>query len=187
MKTIQTKIYSYSELSPVAQERVVEKISDRIANDPDDFTLSESLGSLKAVAGALGLRLTGWSIGAHNRNNFAKVNSDEAGNKAIAKFVRCLIRHGYTRKKTFRAMLEKGTGSFVGVCGFTGVCFDENVCETILEALLDGENFSKAFSRAADEIGRICEEDLEYRTGKESILEYLDTAEEIYDADGNEV
>lgn len=144
------------------------------------------MDSLKAIAEALGLRLTDWCIGAYNRNNRASVNSDESGNRATARFVRCLIEHGYERKKTFAAMLPVGTGSFIGVCGFTGLCFDEDMCETILESLLDGETMSKAFDRAADEAMRICEIDLEYRQSNESILERLDQGAEIYTEDGNE-
>jgi len=188
MKTIETKLYSYAELSPKAQARVIEREAERIQTQgySEDFTLRESVASLKAVSKALGLRLTDWNIGPYNRNNHCSVNSDEAGNKAIAQFVRVLIAHGYKRKPTFKAMLTQGTGSFVGVCGFTGVCFDEDVCEAILEALLDGETMSKAFDRAADRIHDICEKDLEWRTSKEGILEYLDKKAELYTDDGTE-
>ena len=187
MKTIETKLYSFRELSPEAQDRVIKAKADSIYNDSDDFTLSECLDSLKAIASACGLRLTNWNIGPYNRSNFCRVNSEESGHKAIANFVRVLISKGYERKKTFRAMLERGTGSFIGVCGFTGVCFDEDICEAILEALLDGETMSKAFDRAADRIQDICEKDLEYRASREGILEYLDQNEEIYTEDGSEL
>lgn len=185
MKTIETKLYCFKELSDEAKERVISKIADDIGKDPDDFTLLECMDSLKAVAAAMGLRLTDWSIGPYNRGNFAKVNCDDFGNVAIARFVRCLLDHGYTRKPRFKDMLAKGKGSFIGVCGFTGVCFDEDICEAILEALLDGETMTKAFDRAADRIARICEDDLEYRTSKKGILEYLDQDEEIYTEDGD--
>ena len=186
MKTIETKLYSFKELSPEAQARVIEREAERIHADPEDFTLSESVASLKAIAKAMGLKLTDWNIGPYNRNNHASVNSDESGRKAVAQFVRCLLAHGYKSQKTFRAMLERGTGSFIGVCGFTGVCFDEEICEAILEALLDGETMSKAFDRAADVIQDTCEKDLEWRASREGILEYLDQSQEIYTEDGSE-
>jgi hypothetical protein len=178
MKTIETKPFSYSELSPEAKANVIKRESERILNDPVDFTLSDCMDSLKAIASALGLRLTNWSIGPYNRGNYCAVNSDEDGNKAIARFVRCLVNHGYSRPKHFKDM------QFPGNCGFTGVCFDEDVAETILGALLDGENMSKAFDRAADKIARICEDDLEWRASEKGILEYLDQTEEIYTEDG---
>lgn len=187
MKTLETKLYSYSELSPIAKARVIKDKQDAMQyQDLSEWTLQECMDSLKAIALALGLRLTNWNIGPHNRNNFCRVNSDESGNKAIAQFVRVLLSKGYARKKTFRAMLEKGTGSFIGICGFTGVCFDEDICEAILEALLDGQTMSKAFDAAADRIMRICEDEIEYQLTESAILESLAKSDEIYTEDGQE-
>lgn len=180
MKTLTTKLYSYNELSSEAQAKVIEREASRIANDSDDFTLSECMDSLKAVAGALGLRLKDWTVGPYNRGNFVRVDCDDEGNKAMARFLRVLIEHGYTRPKTFKAM------KFPGVCGFTGVCFDEDVCEEIWKALLDGQTLGKAFDWAGDRIARIAEDDLEYRQTEASILEYLDKEAEIYTQEGSE-
>jgi hypothetical protein len=186
MKTIETKLYCYRELSQTAKDRVIEHERNAIQNSPDDFTVSECMDSLKAIAGALGLRLTDWNIGPYNRNNFCRVNSDAQGNKAIARFVKRLIAHGYERKTTFKAMLEPGTGSFSGICGFTGVGYDEDICEAILEALLDGETMTKAFDRAAGRIMEMSEKEIEYRQTKEAILETLDQDAEVYTEDGSE-
>lgn len=180
MKTISTKLYSYKELSPEAQERVIEREAQRAASDPDDFTLSEAMDSLKKIAEALGLRLRNWSVGPYNRSNFVQVDCDDEGNKALARFLRVLLSHGYDRPKTFKSM------KFPGVCGFTGVCFDEDVCEAMWEALLDGNTLGKAFDKAGDRIAEIAEKDLEYRQTKECILEFLDDKAEIYTEDGSE-
>lgn len=179
MKTIETKLYSFKELSSDAQNRVIERIAENISNDPYDFTLNECMDSLNAVVSACGLRLQNWSIGPYNRNNFARVDCDDEGNRAKARFLRVLIEHRYPRPARFTDM------KFEGVCGFTGVCFDDDVCEAIWEALMDGETLGKAFDRAADRIMRLCEDDLEYRTSKEGILENLDNSEEIYTEEGD--
>lgn len=184
MKTIEETLYSYSELSESAQNTVIENIAEDIQNDPDNFTLNECMDSLKAIVDAMGLRLTDWSVGPYNRNNFAYSSEPfdrydlDGGNKTIASFVRCLVSNGYSRPKHFSDM------EFPGVCGFTGVCCDEDIAETILEALMEGESFRNAVDRAADRIREICEDDLEYRTSREGILEYLDQNEEIYTEDG---
>ncbi len=180
MKTIETKLFSYKELSSEAQKQVIEKERKRIQQDPEDFTLSECVESLKAIAESLNVKLTDWNIGPYNRNNHASVNSDEQGNKALARFARVLQHKGYTIPSRFKDM------KFPGICAFTGVCFDEDVCETIWKALLDGETLSKAFDRAADKIMHICESDLEYRQTDAAILEYLDQSVEIYTEEGNE-
>ena len=180
MKTVATKLYSFSELSEEAQDKVIANRAQSISGDPDDFTLSECMDSLKKIVAECGLRLSDWNIGAYNRNNFAKVECDDVGNRAKARFLRVLVANGYDRPKHFADM------KFPGVCGFTGVCFDDDVAEAVWKALLDGETLGKAFDCAADAIRRICEDDLEYRTSREGILENLDTSEEVYTEDGNE-
>lgn len=180
MRTIETKLYSFDELSDEAKERVIRREADRVANDDDNFTLNESVDSLKKIVSACGLRMRDWSIGPYNQNNYVKVDCDDVGNRAIARFLRVLIEYGYERPKKFKDM------KFPGVCGFTGVCFDDDICEEIWEALLDGETLGKAFDRAGDRIMQICEDDLEYRQTEECILQYLDTKAEIYTEEGEE-
>lgn len=185
MKTIETKLYSYSELSNEAKERVIRDLSESVHDDPDNFTLSQCIDSLKAVVKHMGLRLTDWNIGPYNRSNSASINDPwwnngvlDGGNKTVAFFLRSLIQMGYPRPKKFSDM------EFTGICGFTGTYFDEDICETIYKSLMSGESMNEAVDSAADRIMRICEEDLEYRASEEGILEYLDVEEEVYTEDG---
>jgi hypothetical protein len=185
MKTLEIKLFSFDELSPNAQERVIERESQRVYNDPDDYTLSECIDSLKAIVSAMGCRLSNWSIGAYNRGNFARISGDDSdrfdgGNKTLALFLRALMRHGYPRPRHFSEM------EFTGLCGFTGVCFDDDISEFIWKSLFAGDSFADAIDQAADEIRRIAERDLEYRASRECILDYLDRAAEIYTEAGNE-
>lgn len=180
MKTVSTTLYSFTELSPEAQDRVIENEAKFIFEDPDNFTLNECMDSLHAIVKACGERLYNWSVGPYSRSHASIRHGEEwdGGNKTVARFVRMLMFHGYSRPKRFKDM------QFPGICGFTGICFDEDVAETMLSALLDGESLSRAADRAAERIAEICEEDLEYRTSREGILEMLDQSAEIYTADG---
>ena len=180
MKIIATKLFSFTELSDDAKKRVLKDKADDIHNDPDNFTLDECMESLKAIVKACDLRLRDWNVGPYNRNNFAKVECDDEGNRALARFLRVLLSHGYTRPKKFADM------EFPGHCGFTGVCFDDDIAETVWKSLLGGETLGKAFDCAADKIQSICEEDLDYRTSEDGILECLDAEEEIYEEDGSQ-
>ena len=180
MKTLETKLFSFKELSEESRARVLENQRESVWGDPDNFTLGECMDSLKAIAEACNVQLLDWSAGPDNRNNFVKTNSNLEGNKALASFANCLFENDYARTKHFKEI------EFPGVCGFTGVCFDEDLAEEMLGALIEGESLNKAFNRAGDRIQQICEDDLQYRTSDEGILEYLDTEAEIYTEAGNE-
>lgn len=88
------------------------------------------------------------------------------------------MRHGYKRPKRFAEM------EFPGVCGFTGICYDDDVAETVWKALLQGDSFASAFDQAADSLSRASEDELDYLTSEESIREYLDESEEQFNEDG---
>ena len=183
MKTVETKLFSFRELSPEAQESVIERITQDVNEDPDNFTLDECMDSLKAIVSACGCRLSDWQIGPYNRSNFARVDHGEdwdGGHRTMAWFCRVLMDHGYSRPKRFTEM------EFPGICGFTGVCFDKDIAEEMWSAILEGESLSKAADRAADKIQSICEDDLDYRTSREGILEYVDQSDEIYTEEGEE-
>lgn len=186
MKTITTQLYSYKELSPEAQATVIaNKIKD--AENDDcllEYTSQEMLDSLKAVCEACNLRLVNWSFGTYCRNWDVKVANydveDLQGNRALAWFLRILIDNGYARPKHFKDM------QFPGVCGFTGVCFDDDIVECVWKELLDGESVRKAFDRVAKMFCDTLENEYAYLTSEEAILDYLNESEEIYTEEGEE-
>lgn len=186
MQTITTQLYSYKELSPEAQAKV---IANKIKDQENDecllrFTSEEMLDSLKAVCVTCNLRLIDYSFGSYDRNWKCVVRNynvdDLSGPRALAWFLRVLIDNGYSRPKRFVDM------TFPGVCGFTGVCFDDDVVETVWKGLLDGETVAKAFDGVAHRFCKILEDEYSYLTSEECVKEYLDENEEIYEADGSE-
>ena len=186
MKTVFTKLYSFSELSDSAKMRVITREAEYVYSESECPGLSDSVDSLKAIVSAMGLSLSNWSIGPENRNNYATVNIPwqretelEGGNRTIVSFLYCLMRNGYSRPRCFREM------AFPGICGFTGMCYDESICESIWEALLMGESFSSAVNGAADTIAHHCEKELEWLSSHDCIFESLDQSEEIYTEDGD--
>lgn len=192
MKTVETRLYSFAELSDEAQERVIQNHAESVYSDPDDFTLSECLDSLKAICEAMGTPLRDWSIGPHSRGNFAKVDDlrhpcrqcreadlDEGGIYTVAVFVSMLCRHGYARPKHFCEM------EFPGICGFTGVCFDDDLAEFLFREIQSGESWRDAVNMCAEHIARIAERDLEWRASREAFLETED-GEERFTEDGED-
>lgn len=178
MKTITVPLFSYSELSPDAQKRVVSRIAE---NEEVDF--SEMSESLKALCEACNLRLVDYQYGAYCRNHKVKVSGNAEyleGRKALAWFLQILIQHGYPRPARFAEM------TFPGVCGFTGVCYDDDLAETLRKSLLDGADVGMAFDSLSYTLNRMAESELEYLQSEEWILETLDQSAEIYTEEGDE-
>lgn len=180
MKTIETKLFSYKELSQEAKAKVLQKHSE---NADLYFEQQEMLASMKAICEAANVRLYDWSFGSYCRNWKAKIQGnaeDLEGNRAVAWFLRILINAGYDRPKKFKDM------RFPGVCGFTGNCYDDDFAQEIYDRLIEGNTVAKAFDFMADRACGICEKELEYKQSKECILDYLNQDEEIYTEDGSE-
>lgn len=108
MKTVETKLYFFDELSEEAQEKVIEKEKERVYNDPCCPSLEEGMDSLHAIAKELGFKLRDWPQ-------------------------------------------------------------------------IPGNSISDA---AAVKLGKIIEDEIDYQTTKEAIMENMDLDEEIYTKDG---
>lgn len=177
MKTFEVKLYSFNELPEFFREKIIEKKKEQIYNDPFFPSLEEGMDSLHAIAKELGFKLRDWQVGPYTQCR-ASVGSYESGNKEIARFLNCLIKKGYSRPKKFSEM------EFPGICGFTGVCYDDDLCEVIWKELIDGENWNCAFYAAAVKLGKIIEDEINYQMTTEAIMENMDLEEEIYTIDG---
>ncbi len=186
MQTITTTLYSFNELSPEAKAKVIANRIKEAENDEGLFSYvcDEMMESLRTVTNACGLRLLDWSFGLSDRNWKVKVSNydveDLDGPRALAWFLRILIDHGYERPKKFAEM------KFPGKCGFTGVCYDEDVVETVWKELLNGKTVRKAFDKVAYTFCKSLESEYEYLTSEECIMDMLDEQEEIYKEDGSE-
>lgn len=184
MKAKTINLYSFSELSQEAQETAIRNERKSRLNDNDSlcFLYSDLQASVKAIADACNLRIVDYSYGNCCHDYKLRVTGsreDESGNRAIAWFLRILIDNGYARPKHFRDM------QFPGVCGFTGVCYDDDIAETIYKELLSGETVRAAFDAVSYRLCKIAEDELDYQTSPETIREALENNEgEFFTTDG---
>ena len=181
MKTIETQLFTFSELSEAAKTRALDNLRNQ-AQTWEPHCMDEMLDSLKAICKAGNVQLRDWAYGPYCQGSKVKIShsmEDESGPRALAWFLKVLIEHGYTRPKTFAEM------QFPGVCGFTGVCYDEDTAETIWKALSDGDTVAEAFDAVAATFCKSAEAEAEYQTSDEYLLESMDQDEEIYTEDGN--
>ena len=188
MKTIQ--LYQYEELSEDAQKTARETIYEQKANDPYvmECYYQEMKDSMEAIADACSLKTVDYSYGVYCQNYKWHVERYDyqtqylRGNKALAYFLRVLIDAKYPRPKKFSEM------KFDGVCGFSGMCYDENICEAIWESLLDGNTIRQAFDDAAGASCRVLDKEFEYITDPDNFelweAEYMG---ECWDEDGNQI
>jgi len=182
MKTKEITLYSFNELSDSAKKRAIAAVA---SDTCDDWNSDDIMESIEAVCEACNVRLLEWSIGACNQNWKLKISTphvgDVSGGRAMAWFYGILKKHGYDRPTITNGKWEM---KFPGVCGFTGVCWDENVCESIWEALRTGSTIKEAFNGVAYDAGQWLEKEEEYQRSEECILQYLDAEEEVYTEDG---
>lgn len=180
MKTIEVELYSYKELSDEAKKRVLEEFREN-NSDTVEYHIEECAESIKRIVKACELNLSGYSVGPYNQNKNVRVRDSDygkteslSGRRALSWLLKVLIKHGYQRPKTFSEM------KFPGVCGFTGVIYDDAMCEAVWDSLMQGNNISKAFDAMGDKAESVLEEELEYLNSEECFLEQLDQDEEIY-------
>ena len=178
MKTIETKLFSFAELAPEARARVISREAENA-----DLDLSDMTASLVAVCEGSGLSLVDYAYGTYCRNHKVRVsgNAEELeGPRALAWFLRVLMSHGYTRPARFAEM------QFPGICGFTRVCYDDDIVETVWESLMEGNTVRQAFDAVSGKLCKLAEAELDYLQSEEWILETLDQSAEIYTEDGYE-
>ena len=175
MKTIEIKLFSFDELSDEAKAQVIQNRRESVINDDDDYPLSEAIDSLKAIVEMLGCNLIDWQIGPYYHNSRARVDCDGC---SLDEFIDMLKFKGYP--------VIDGIPQFPGIGGFTGICYDDDIAETIYEGLATGLGLSGAIQVAAERIQEISENELEWRSSDEGILESLDRSEEIYTETGHE-
>lgn len=194
-RTTERTEYQYDELGESAKDHA--RDSWRRGYDGNDWTGSEILDSIRAVVGTFGT-LDDYRFGAYDRGANVRVSVcddwgtgeyDDDGNEictpfSLAHFARLMSAKGY-------AIREDGRPDTCGICGFTGICYDDDIIDAIADALesLDSDD------DPAREIGhaicnracRIMEDEYEYETSDAAIDERLRDRDCWYDEDGNEI
>ena len=185
MKTISTENHSYSELSDSAKEAAIQNLITQKSEDPYevDGTSEECLDSLKAIAEAFNVNIIDYSFGPYSQGNKVKIDDWNDHEDSLNTLLRVLIQGGYETHKDLSKMAEKE--NFPGHCPFTGVCYDEDIIESITKSIIiDGNDLRTAFDQVGDLIRKILEKEIEYAQCEEYIKEELDEDEEMFLSDG---
>jgi hypothetical protein len=181
--TITANLYPFSELAPEAQDKAIAHLITQAENDSELVThqAEEMAESLKSLASFLGYPITDWSIGPYCQGCFAKCNApDDLTPEDVAEIMESLASKGYTQ-----AERDPETARWPGVCGFTGVCYDDDMVETVVEEIEQSGNLRQGVNTCADTIRQILESECEYLTSEEAIRETIDEDCEEWLEDGN--
>lgn len=198
----QIRVYTAQELkrkNPSGFERALERF--RSYND-DILWSGEIMDSLKAVfKHTSGIsNLHDWSIDAYGYSYVKfEFNQDEAGelsgNRALAWLENNLLGDlripnrpmffrlgaGEPYQPTDRGELAKYgqhyRAGMIKPCPFTGVCFDEDFIESLLNSIKAGDTLQEAFSGLADVAAKLFRSEIEYQNSEEYFLENSDDLE----------
>lgn len=196
MRPVEVKfnVYSVQELReqfPEGFKRAHERL---VQSDDGQHTCDEVFASLKATVAAFGASLKDWCIGAYSRS-YVKVDGDDdvlalSHNRAWAKYEKAVAPHRIPWSGPRRREVAK-YGTFyrpdmVEPCPFTGVCYDDDMLESIRKDLRGGCTLRDALRNLADTAQGILEREAEARATEEYFVEYATDNGTEFRADGSE-
>jgi hypothetical protein len=179
MKTI--KIYEYHELSEEAKERAREDYRESINERDSEWITGEVFDSLKATCVFAGFGLEDWNIGEdsdHLRLDIPEDIENIEGPRAFSWLENNLI--GPLRAPWKWTAGRKKYGERPGMiksCPFTGVCYDEDMLESLRESIARGRSIKDSFIGLGHTAMNIIRAEMEYRRTDEAVAESIEANE----------
>ena len=161
-KTVSHTIYTFTELSDQARERVLKNKRDDYAQH-DYFWWDDAFASLKAFCGEFNVNIKDYGVGAYTHSY---VHTDMDNDNS-----------------TFR---NKKLASYARDYMPTGYCADCPLWETFHDVWKQTGNPKIAFTHAVDAWIKDVKTDMEYQTSDEYIIEDLKNNDNYYYADGRD-
>lgn len=193
MRIKEIKLYKFDELEDDAKEKARDWYREMSAED--SYPLDEMIDSLKALFKAAGIKLTNWSLGAYNQNNYVRFDLGDSenltGKRALAWLENRLFndlritRAEYLKNR--KAYLGYGDGYRIGKiqpCPLTGICYDEDFLDALKKAVKNGDTLKDAFNSLADKCASMIEAELDYRNKDEQVEESINANEYEFTEDG---
>lgn len=193
MRIIETKVYKYDELNDQAKSRARDWYRDGTAYSTD--FMDDILSSLKAVFKASGIKLTGWNLGAYNRNNYVTFDLGDAGGLKGKRALAWIENHLLGQFRIGPAEFAKHRKDYTGYgaayrigkikpCPLTGVSFDEDYLEALDKDIKGGATLKEAFQNLADVCGDLCDKALDYQNSDDAVEDSIRINEYEFTEDG---
>lgn len=178
MKTI--TLYTPEELKKENPEGF-ERAHEWYKSTNDEIPWSdEIIASLKAVFKASGIHLFDWSISTYD-HSYVKFEMESdvqelTGQRALAWIENNLLadlrerRTFINRVKKYETWHDFTKYGEIPSCPFTGVCFDEDMIESLLNSIKSGDTLGEAYHSLADTAGELFEGEMEQAQSEEEFL-----------------
>jgi len=191
MKTIEVKLYSFSELSDKAKQIAIDQYRD---SQTEYFWAEENRQSLEAFCNAFPVQVKNWSYDAQSHNESVLYIGDAdfqtmSGPRLISYLINCnwpdlfeykkyTLPSGKTRKSRI-TIVETS-------CPFTGYYMDEVLLSPVREYLKKPLNmdFEDLLTECVYRWGKACMEDCAYQISDEYIIETLINNDYDFTEDG---
>jgi hypothetical protein len=200
MKTI--KVYTARELKKKSKKafECAHESFKQIQYDRGLDHADEIISSFKDIFDASGVRLLNYEIDSNYPSySYARFSFDNNGTedlygqRALAWIENNLFAHlrehrpFLSRVKKYEKWHDFTKYGNIPDCPFTGVCYDDDMIESLLDSIKQGYDLKACFNRLAIKVGEIEESEWVYQLGKEYFLDESDANEYLYTIDGKEI
>jgi hypothetical protein len=193
MRTETHHIYKFHELTPDAQEHAIECYRESIESDPVPWA-EELFDSLQAIFEESYLTLKDYSLGMYS-HSYVKFDMDDdiaelSGLRALTWLENNLLCNARTTEQEYRQNLKDCLryGYRIGQvkpCPFTGVCYDDDFLDHLIESINSGMCLKDAYSSLADKYQSILESEYEYSLTSDACKDQIRANEYEFYADGS--
>jgi hypothetical protein len=197
----QITVYKFEELPEEIQEKLVAKQVENNQTDAEIPWSYEIFDSLKELFNkCCKVKLVDWDLGLCNRNNHIKIEFNEESTKELTS-ARALgwlennllnnlriTRSRYLAKR--KDYFSYGSSYRVGCIKpgpLTGICYDENYLDDLIEGVKNGLTLYEAFKSLADTYEKLLQQEYDAYTSEEYAREVLLDSDTSYTITGKEV
>lgn len=196
MKTV--KAYLASELKKKFPEGFENAHNEWQKDHAEDlFWIPEIVESLKALFEHSGVYLYDYSISEEGHRSYVKFNMDDSvfelsRNRAIAWIENNLLnplRIPFTGEKRW-SLSKYGSYYRAGMippCPLTGVCYDEDLIESLLKDIKSGESLGDSYRNLADKASQMIESEIQDQMSESYFVEHADANEYHFTKDGTQI
>jgi len=195
MRVIETKVYSYDELSASAKETALDKTREQCQDI--EFTQSDMLASLQGLFDKCNnITLKDYSLGEYNSYITVKIDVDNYEDFSLKRNMAWIennllqyIRIPFYGEKR-KELRKYGNHYYAGMikpCPFTGICYDEDFLYDLIDNIKSGMDLKSSFEALATTYQKIIQDELQSMQSEEYIRDSFIANDIEFTIDGEKI